>query len=49
MHEAHVWLSDARLAKLAVAVWMAAVIGYGLWRSRGAVAQDVIRESGPIL
>ena len=49
MHEAYGWFLDARLAKLVAAAWMAAVIVYGLWRSRGAAAQDVIRESGPIL
>ena len=49
MHDAHAWFLDARLAKLVAAIWMAVVLGYGLWRSRGAGAQDVIRESGPIL
>jgi hypothetical protein len=49
MHDAHGWFLDARLAKLVTAIWMVAVIVYGLWRSRGSAAQDVMRESGPIL
>jgi hypothetical protein len=48
MHDAHAWFLDARLAKLLALAWMVAVIVYGFWRSRGAAAQDVIRESGPI-
>jgi hypothetical protein len=49
MHEAHAWFLDARIAKIVTAVWMAAVIVYGLWRSRGAAPQDPIRDSGPVL
>jgi hypothetical protein len=48
MHETHGWFLDAHLAKLVTAGWVAVVVLYGLWRSRGAAAQDTIRESGPI-
>lgn len=48
MHEAHGWFLDARTAKLVAAVWIAVVLIYGFWRSRGAAAQDTIRGSGPI-
>ena len=49
MHEAGHWMLDARVAKVFIAAWVAAVIVYGLVRSRGAAAPDPIRESGPIL
>jgi len=49
MHDTHGWLLDARMAKIAIAAWIAAVLVYGFWRSRGAAAQDAIRESGPVL
>ena len=49
MHEAGHWMLDARAAKIFVAAWVAVVIVYGFWRSRGAAATDPIRESGPIL
>lgn len=49
MHETGHWMLDARTAKIVVAVWVAVVIVYGLWRSRGTAAADPIRESGPIL
>jgi hypothetical protein len=48
MHDAPEWFLDARLAKIVLALWLVAVIGYGFWRSRGAAAQDAIRPSGPI-
>jgi hypothetical protein len=48
MHDAPGWFLDARLAKIVVAVWLLAVIGYGFWRSMGAAPPDAIRESGPI-
>jgi hypothetical protein len=48
MHEAG-WLLDARTAKIIVTIWLAAVVVYGFWRSRGAAALDPIRESGPIV
>ena len=49
MHEHAGWFLDVRTAKIVVAVWLVAVIAYGFWRSRGAAAQDAIRESGPIV
>ncbi|HEX4825729.1 MAG TPA: hypothetical protein VFV19_15615 [Candidatus Polarisedimenticolaceae bacterium] len=49
MHETGHWMLDVRVAKIVLAAWVAAVLVYGLWRSRGAAAQDPIRESGPIL
>jgi hypothetical protein len=48
MHETHGWLLDARLAKILTVAWVAVVLVYGFWRSRGQGAQDPIRESGPI-
>ena len=49
MHEVGHWMLDARTAKIVVLAWIALALIYGLWRSRGAAAQDPIRESGPIL
>jgi len=49
MHDTQGWLLDARLAKIVAAAWVAAVLVYGFWRSRGAAVQDEIRESGPII
>jgi hypothetical protein len=36
------------MTNIAIAVWVAVVLVYGFWRSRGAAAQDAIRESGPV-
>jgi hypothetical protein len=49
MHDTLGWFLDARTTKIVIAVWILAVIVYGLWRSRGNAAQNAIRESGPIL
>jgi FtsZ-interacting cell division protein ZipA len=49
MHESHGWLLDTRTVWIVLAVWLAAVLVHGLWRSRGEGTQDSIRESGPIL
>jgi FtsZ-interacting cell division protein ZipA len=40
---------NARTYEIVLAVFAAAVLLHGLWRSRGEGKQDAIRESGPIL
>jgi hypothetical protein len=49
MHEVAHWMLDARTLKVVIAIWFAAVIVYGFWRSRATAPADPIRESGPIL
>jgi len=41
------WVPDLKLAWTVLAVWVAVVLMYGLWRSRGDGKQDPIRPSGP--
>lgn len=48
MHEASGWLLDAASSRVFAAAWVAVVIVYGFWRSRGMGEPDAIRQSGPI-
>jgi len=48
MPETEGWLLDATAFRIALAVWAAAVLVHGWWRSRGPASPDPIRESGPI-
>ena len=42
------WLLDARFYRALLVAWLALVLLYGLWRSRGDARPDEIRPSGPI-
>lgn len=50
MHDAVTagWLMSARDYWVFLAIWLAAVLVYGLRRSLGRAEQDSIRESGPV-
>lgn len=41
------WIVAPSHAWIFIAVWIAVVLIYGAWRSRGEAKTDVIRESGP--
>ena len=45
--DAHGWLLDATDFRIVIALWLAAVLAFGLWRSRGDAPQDPLRPSGP--
>jgi hypothetical protein len=41
------WVVNTTQAWVFVGSWVAVVLVYGFWRSRGEAAQDAIRPSGP--
>ncbi len=41
------WIVDTTHAWVFLGCWVAVVLIYGLWRSRGEAPQDTIRPSGP--
>ncbi len=47
MNHAAGWTPTSLFAWVFLAAWLAVVVVYGLWRSRGDAAPDPIRLAGP--